>query len=355
MPGTTTTLGQLARLVGGTLCGDEQIPLSGAAILRDARPGEITLADKADLAPLLAACPAAAVIVPASFTPEGRPYIIVNHVHRAFAQIVTHFRPPRAAARRGVHPGAIVSPTAVLGDDVEVHPGAMIADDVRIGSGSTIHSGVRILPGCTIGSHATIYPNAVLHEDTIVGDRVILHAGVILGSFGFGYDSSSGRHELSAQLGWVEIGDDVEIGANSTVDRGTYGATVIGAGTKVDNLCQVAHNCRIGRHNLICSQVGIAGSSTTGDYVVLAGQVGVRDHVHVGDRVQVGAKGGVRCDIPAGEKYIGIPAIPEREQAAILFALQRLPAMRKEFRRLQELVEKLAPAAEAKESNRDAA
>ena len=220
-------------------------------------------------------------------------------------------------------------------------PYATIGDDVKIGDGSTIHSGVHIMAGSEIGENVTIFPGAVLYENTVVGARSIIHAAVVLGAYGFGYDQVEGRHCLTAQLGNVIIGADVEIGAGTTIDRGTYGPTVIGDGTKIDDQVMVAHNCRIGRHNMLCSQVGIAGSSTTGDYVVLAGQVGVRDHVHIGSGTIVGAKGGIINDVPDGSRYIGIPATPEREQKVRLAAVSKLPEMRHQLKALQRTVDKL--------------
>jgi len=173
----------------------------------------------------------------------------------------------------------------------------------------------------------TIFPGAVLYENTVVGARSTIHAAAVLGAYGFGYDHVDGRFRLTAQLGNVIVGADVEIGAGTTIDRGTYGPTVIGDGTKIDDQVMIAHNCRLGRHNMLCSQVGIAGSSTTGDYVVLAGQVGVRDHVHVGSGAIVGAKGGIVNDVPEGSRYIGIPATPEREQKLKQAALSKLPGL----------------------------
>jgi UDP-3-O-[3-hydroxymyristoyl] glucosamine N-acyltransferase len=180
-----------------------------------------------------------------------------------------------------------------------------------------------------------------LYEDTIVGDRCIIHAGAVIGAYGFGYLTEHGRHRLSAQLGHVEMESDVEIGACTTIDRGTYGPTAIGAGTKIDNLVQIAHNCRIGRHNLLCSHVGIAGSCTTGDYVVMAGQAGSRDHINIGDRVTVGAQAGIMHDIDDGETQVGSPATPVRQQMVMQAALSRLPEMRKELKALQHQVERL--------------
>lgn len=331
-------LAQIAQLVAGTLAGPGDLLISGAATLSAARAGEISLLDSTAKTQQLARSAASAAVVPRGFAPGALPAIHVDDVHAAFAQIVRYFRPVREAARIGVSPHAVVSTTARLGADVDVHAGATIADDVEIGAGSTIHAGVRILPGCRIGIGSTIFPNAVLYDHTIVGARAIIHAGAVLGAYGFGYSLVDGRHQLSAQLGYVEVGDDVEIGACTTIDRGTYGPTVIGTGTKIDNQVMIAHNCRLGRHNLICSQAGIAGSTTTGDYVVMAGQAGVRDHVHIGDRAVLGAKAGVPNDVPADTVVFGSPARPEREQKLIFAAEARLPEFRKQLKQLQAIV-----------------
>jgi UDP-3-O-[3-hydroxymyristoyl] glucosamine N-acyltransferase len=241
----------------------------------------------------------------------------------------------------GISPRAVISPTATLGRNVDVHPLATIGDDVQIGDGTAIHSGVHVMAGSRIGPGVTIFPNAVLYENTIVGPRCVIHAGAVLGAYGFGYCCVEGRHRLSAQLGNVVLEADVEVGAGTTIDRGTYGATTIGEGTKIDNQVMIAHNCRIGRHNMLCAQVGIAGSTTTGDYVVMAGQVGVRDHVHVGTKAVLGAMAGVINDVPDNGRFVGIPATPEREQMVKQAALAKLPEMRRQIKQLQASVDKL--------------
>ncbi len=337
-----TTLAQLAELVGGELHGEGTLAIRGAAPLCDAEPGHITMLDRADREATLKNCRATAVLAPRDLVPNGRPLIRVADVRGAFATIVAFFRPRRSAAERGISPDAFVSPTATFGEDIDIHPRAVIGDDVVIGARVTVHSGVKIQAGCRIGDDATLYPNAVLYEDTVVGPRCIIHAGAILGAHGFGYDSSTGVHKLSSQLGNVILEADVEIGANTTVDRGTYGPTVLGEGTKVDNLVQIGHNCRIGRHNMLCAQVGIAGSTTTGDYVVMAGQVGVKDHVHIGTGAVLGAMAGVISDIPPHSQYVGIPATPAREQVIKQVALGKLPEMRKQLKQLEKTVEELA-------------
>jgi len=350
MPGTrgkgfrmAIRLAELAKLVNGELIGDGNLFVSGAGTLQDTGPGEITLVDTPSKADKLVVSQASAAVIPESFAVQAltMPAIRVPDVHRAFTQIVMHFQPPRAKSAAGVSPLAAVSPTARLGSNVEVHPLATIEEDVEIGNNVRIHSGVRILPGCRIADDVTIFPNAVLYENTQVGPRTLIHAGAVIGCYGFGYRFVEGRHAPTAQLGHVEIGADVEVGANTTIDRGTYGRTTIGDGTKIDNQVMIAHNCRIGRHNMICSQVGVAGSTTTGEYVVMAGQVGVRDHVQIGDRAMIGAKAGVSHDISPGACVLGTPATDEREQKLRYAAFARLPEMRKQLKQLQQMVDSL--------------
>ncbi|HEY2147068.1 MAG TPA: UDP-3-O-(3-hydroxymyristoyl)glucosamine N-acyltransferase [Pirellulales bacterium] len=336
-----TSLAMLAKLVGGRLAGagNGGVEIEGAATLEDAEPGQISFLDSAEKAHRLADCRATALIVPADFVPERWPAIQATDVHRAFAAIVRHFHPQRRSPRVGISPLALVTCTARIGENVDIHPGAAIGDAVEIGGNSIIHSGVRLMAGCVLGRGVTIYPNAVLYENTIVGDRSVIHASAVIGAYGFGYKLVGEEYERSAQLGNVEIGCDVEIGACTTIDRGTYSATVIGDGTKIDNQVMIAHNCRIGRHNMICSQVGVAGSTTTGDYVVMAGQVGVRDHVHIGARAVLGAKAGVSNDVPDGAHVLGAPAIPVREQKLQFALMARLPEMRDQLKELQRRLE----------------
>jgi UDP-3-O-[3-hydroxymyristoyl] glucosamine N-acyltransferase len=329
------TLEELARLVGGVVNGDPATQISGAVVVEDAANGEITLIDKAEHLKRLAGCAASAVLVAADMPEIALPTLRVQSIHEAFGKLVAAFHPARAARRIGVSPLASVSPTARIADNVDIHPFAVIGDEVIIETGATIHPGVHVMAGCRIGAGATIFANAVLYEDTVVGPRAIIHSAVVLGCYGFGYSLVDGRHQRAAQLGYVEVQADVEIGAGTTVDRGSYGRTIIGEGSKLDDQVMIGHNCRIGRHNLICSQVGIAGSTSTGDYVVMAGQVGIRDHVHIGSRAVLGAKAGISNDVPEKSFYLGCPATPEREQKLMMASYSKLPEMRRELRKLQ--------------------
>jgi UDP-3-O-[3-hydroxymyristoyl] glucosamine N-acyltransferase len=266
------------------------------------------------------------------------PVILVEDVRTSFARVVSHLRPPHQQTRTGISQGAWVSPLAQLGENIDIHAGASIDEHVVIGRGTTIHAGVRILAGCVIGKQVTIFPNAVLYPQTRIGDESILHAGAVIGGYGFGYQFQDGKHQLGAQLGYVVIGRQVEIGANTMIDRGTFGATSIGDGTKIDNQVQIGHNCQIGKHNLICSQVGIAGSVSTGNYVVIAGQVGFADHVHVGNHATIGAKSGIMNNVAEGLTVLGYPATPEREQKLKQVAWSKLPEMRKQFRKMRQQI-----------------
>jgi UDP-3-O-[3-hydroxymyristoyl] glucosamine N-acyltransferase len=335
------TLAELAVLVDGQVVGDGKVLLRGAAPLADAGPGDITLVDRLERQATLASSLASAAVVPRTFVPDGISVIQVDDLHQAFGRIIAHFHPPRAKLRPGISPLAAISPTARLGQNVSVHPYAVIGDDVEIGDNAVIHSGAAIMDGSKIGCDVTIFPNAVLYENTIVGPRAVIHAHAVLGAYGFGYSMVQGHHQLAAQLGHVVLGADVEIGAGTTIDRGTYGPTVIGEGTKIDNQVMVAHNCHIGRHNMLCAQVGIAGSTTTGEYVVMAGQAGIRDHVHIGDKAVLGAMAGVMSDVPAAARVVGIPATPEREQMIKQAALAKLPEMRRQLKQLQAVVDAL--------------
>lgn len=324
---TMTTLGQLAKLVQGTVVGNGQFAVSGAATLADATEHDISFVDHAKLRDRIAGSSAAAVLIPEDWSEVAKPAIRVAQVRSAFAAIVNHFRPPYVERQLGISPLAQIDASAVYGENCEIHPGAVVGPEVVLGDRVTLHANVVIMGRCHLGNDVTIFPArcciVTLKWPACCDSRECGHRRVWLW---LRYDPR--QTSRGDQLGYVILQRDVEIGANSTIDRGTYGPTIIGTGSKIDNLVMIAHNCRIGRHNLICSQVGIAGSSTTGDYVVMAGQVGVPDHVKIGNRAILGAKAGIMRDVPDDITVLGIPATPERDQLAKQAAFAKLPEMR---------------------------
>ena len=336
------TLGELAALVSGEVVGDPSTEIVGAASVDRAQPQEICLvtSDKY-LAKLKQSQASAAVLARGMEIVPNKSAILVDDVTAAFAKIVRLFRPQVTRQPIGISPAAHVSPDADIGDNVNIYPGATILAGAKIGAGTTIFPNVTVMENCQIGSEVQIFPNATLYENTIVKDRVILHAGVVLGAYGFGYESGPTGHQLSSQLGNVVIESDVEIGANTTVDRGTFESTVISQGAKIDNLVQIGHNCVVGQHNLLCAQVGIAGSCTTEQFVVMAGQVGLADHLHVGAHVQIAAKSGLMHDAEPGRRMFGVPARNSREGLQITAAQAKLPALIKSVFKLTKRVANL--------------
>jgi UDP-3-O-[3-hydroxymyristoyl] glucosamine N-acyltransferase len=310
--------------------------IDAARPLGEAGPGDITFVENEKNAHYLHTCAASAAVVPLSFPVNGRVLIRVADPLAAFVTIVRHLHGEAEASASGIDPNAFIHPTARIGDAPSIFPFAAIGEGSTVGARCRIHSGAVVGRHCRLGEDVTLYPNSVLYDGTVLGNRVIVHANAVLGADGFGYRLHEGRHVKVPQLGYVEIGDDVEVGACTTIDRGTFQATRIGSGTKIDNLVQVGHNCQVGQHNLFVSQLGIAGSSSTGDFVVIAGQVGITDHVHIGTGATIGAKAGVTKDVPAGQRMLGAPATPEREQKRILMSLEKLPELRKDVRRIKQ-------------------
>jgi UDP-3-O-[3-hydroxymyristoyl] glucosamine N-acyltransferase len=338
------TVQQLAALVEGQVHGDGSLVLTAARALHEAGPGQITFLDHERHGRHLKASHASAAVVGANliaklpdFTPDaGMTFIAVKDPLLAFITVVEHLHGRPTPPLHGIDPQASVDPAAVVGPEPSIHAFACVAAGAVVGARCRIHSGAVVGRDCRLGDDVTLYPNVVLYDGTVLGDRVIIHANAVLGADGFGYRLQNARHVKVPQLGSVDIGDDVEIGACTTIDRGTFQATRVGAGTKIDNLVQIGHNCRIGKHNLLVSQVGVAGSCTTGDYVVMAGQVGVADHVHIGDKAQIGAKAGVPSDLAASTRYLGIPAKPENEARRIMLSLERLPGLVRDMRALKQ-------------------
>lgn len=331
----TVTVRQLASWVQGDVAGDGELPILAARALTEAGPGDLTFVDDDRHLPAWHASPAAAAVVSATVPVNGRPLIRVRDPLMAFAAIAQKLRGLNDDTGPRIDPSAHIHPTALVASDAEVGPFAVIGADAVVGARTVIHAGVAVGRRCRLGADVVLHPHVVLYDDCTLGDRVIVHANSVLGADGFGYRTQGGRHVKVPQLGTVEVDNDVEIGACTTIDRGTFGPTRIGAGTKIDNLVMVAHNCQIGKHNLFVSQVGIAGSTSTGDYVVMAGQVGVADHLHIGDRAMLGAKAGVHKDVAPGSRMLGAPATPDREQMRIMMTLEKLPELRREIKKIK--------------------
>jgi UDP-3-O-[3-hydroxymyristoyl] glucosamine N-acyltransferase len=329
------TVRQLADLIQGKGHGDGDQLITEARSLVQAQAGHITFVESDRHARRLADCRASAVVVPRDFPVNGRTIIQAADPLTAFITIVQHLRGKEAPPAAGVDPRAVVHPSVTLGPGCSVQALASVGEGTVLGARCRVYPGAVIGRNCRLGDDVIVYPNAVLYDHTVLGHRVVVHANAVLGADGFGYRTQQGRHVKVPQLGSVIVEDDVEIGACTTIDRGTFDATRIGTGTKIDNLVQIAHNCQIGPHNLLVSQVGIAGSSTTGAYVVMAGQVGVADHVHIGDQAVLGTRSGASADLPGGESYLGTPATPAKEHMRIVVALTRLPEMRQELRRIK--------------------
>jgi UDP-3-O-[3-hydroxymyristoyl] glucosamine N-acyltransferase len=332
-------LGDVARHLGGEIAGDPDIDIRGASGIHDAGEGEVTfLADRK----LIEACAGsrASGVVVKQFIPEiGKPQIIVANPLYAFAKLLELFH-VKPALSTGISDSAFVSPQASIGKDVSIHAFAYVSDSAVIGDRTIIHPGAFVGAGAVVGEECLIYPHVTVCERVTIGNRVIIHAGSVLGSDGFGYVFEGGRHYKIPQIGTVVIGDDVEIGANVTIDRATTGETVIGKGTKIDNLVQIGHNVKIGEHSIIVSQVGIAGSTEIGSHVVLGGQVGVADHATIDDGCMLGAQSGVFGHLSRGI-YSGSPAIPHRDwlKASALFA--RLPELHKKIRELEDTLRRM--------------
>jgi UDP-3-O-[3-hydroxymyristoyl] glucosamine N-acyltransferase len=337
----TITLADLASLTGGLLeNGDPALAITGAAALADATAAQVTFFGNARYLPDLKQSKAAAAFVPLDFAEQIPAALIkVANPSIAFALALEKFAPPPVTYPPGIHPTAVIGPDVTLGDGVSIQPYAVIEAGASIGPGSVIGAHAFIGQESTLGPECFLYPHVTLRERTRLGARVIIHSGTVVGSDGFGYEFSAGHHVKIPQTGCVQIDNDVEIGANVTIDRARFGRTWIQEGTKIDNLVQIAHNVVIGRHSIIVSQTGISGSSRLGQYVTLAGQVGLVGHIEIGDRVIVGAKSGVSKDIPAGETWFGYPATPMKESKERLAYINRLEKLYARVRKLEQVLD----------------
>jgi UDP-3-O-[3-hydroxymyristoyl] glucosamine N-acyltransferase len=328
---------EIALLVGGSVEGDGEREIRGVAALETATEQDLAFAE-GDLALRRRAdSRAGCILVPEGVSVSGHTTIAVRNLRRDFIRVAEVLHPPRVA-HPGVHPTAVIAADARLGPDVSVGPYVVIESGASVGAGTSLGAGVFLGEGATLGSRCVLHPRVTLYPGVQVGDGVILHSGVVLGSDGFGYLFADGRHQKFPQLGGLIIEDDVEIGSNSTVDRGSLGTTRIGKGTKIDNLVQVAHNVKIGCHTVIAAQTGISGSTEIGDYVVMGGQVGIGDHARIGDGAVIGGGTGILPgkSVRKGSVMWGTPARPLAEFKKMYAHLGRLPALAKKVKELSE-------------------
>jgi UDP-3-O-[3-hydroxymyristoyl] glucosamine N-acyltransferase len=350
------TAQDISTIANGRLIGDPARAICDAKPVHVAGEHDLTFAtDRKKLKIAIERTPAIVVIPEAlaDHIPEDSraTFIVADDPQNAVLQSLARLHPAQPAAKPGISPDAFISETAQIGNDVTIHACVHIGDDAVIGDRCVLHPGVVIGAGCRLGDDVTLAPYVVLYPNVEIGSRVDMQSGVILGGDGFGYRTHDGNHQRVAHFGTLKIGDDVDIGALSTFDRAVIGTTVIGDGTKIGNLVAVAHNCELGKHNLLVSQVGFAGSVTTGEYVVCAGQVGVGDHVHLGDHCTLAAKTGVHRDLPGNQLYLGAPAAPIAQTTKQMMALRKLPEMRQTVRSLEKQVAALTAQLEKLMSN----
>ena len=319
---------EIVEFVGGEYTGKSDLSIAWVASLVSAGPEQLSFLSNRKYAAELAATKAGAVLVPKKLEGNDPRWIRVDDPYFAFARIMNRWFSDRPLPK-GVSPKAVVAESARVGKNVALGHFAVVGENVVVGNNVTIFHGVSIEAGSVIGDDCIIYPNVVIYDGTRIGNRCIIHAGVVIGSDGYGFATHQGKHHKIPQIGIVRIEDDVEIGAGSTIDRAALGETVIGEGTKIDNLVQIGHNVKVGKHCLLVSQVGIAGSTELGDYVAVAGQSGFSGHLKIGNRVQVAAKSAVLDDFPDDTKVMGSPAVPFTEFARRHAAVKKLARKKK--------------------------
>jgi UDP-3-O-[3-hydroxymyristoyl] glucosamine N-acyltransferase len=337
---TRFRLGELAERVGGRVVGDSARTIAGVASLERAGPGDLAFLTNPRYRRAAESTRAGAVLVAEGTEVGGRDLLVAKEPYAALATILALFA-PETARKPGVSPLAAIGSDVRLGDAVEIGPFAFLDDGAAVGDRATVGAGCVLGRGASLGEETVLLPRVVLYPGTRVGARCRIHAGVVIGGDGFGFASTGGKHRKVPQLGSVVVGDDVEIGANTTIDRGAVGDTIVGSGTKIDNLVMVAHGVEIGEHGLLVAQSGIAGSTKLGNGVTIAAQSGVAGHLTLGDRSAVAAKTAVFQDVEAGEVVSGIPAVPHREWKRSAVLQRRLPELLAELKDLRARVERL--------------
>lgn len=336
------TLYEIANLVQGVVIGDDSIQISSLSPIDNITAGALVFAEGDENVKIAEASNAAALLVSHTMVKSPKPLIQVPHPFKAFIKLIHHFNPPKKPVY-GIHPTAVIGEGVQLGQNLSIGPYVVIESGSVIGNNCILKSHIHIGHDVQIGNNTTIHPHVTVYDNCHIGSRVVIHATSVIGSDGFGYIFIDGQHQKVPHIGRVIIEDDVEIGASTAIDRATMGATVIGEGTKIDNLVQIAHSVKLGKHNILCAFTGIAGSSTSGNNVIFAANVGVSDHVRIDDGVVLGARTGVPPNkhLKEGIVYLGSPARPKEKAIENELAVNRIPLIRKNIKTLTEQIAEL--------------
>ncbi|GAX62743.1 UDP-3-O-[3-hydroxymyristoyl] glucosamine N-acyltransferase [Candidatus Scalindua japonica] len=335
------TLKELADYLGGEVIGDENIKIKGVMTIDEAREGYITFVSNIKYIKKIEETSASAILVSPGITTKGKNLLVTKNPYLAFAKVVDLMMSPEKVYPGSLDNSARVSDSAEIGANVTAYPFVFIGENVKVADNVVLYPGVYVGDNCQIGKDTVIHPNTVLHRGTTIGERVVVHSNSVIGCSGYGYAPDGKKYYKIPQVGVTVIEDDVDIGANTTINRGVLGETRIKRGTKIDSEVMIAHNVEIGEDTLITSQVGIAGSVEIGNNVILAGGAGVAGHIKVGDNVQVGGWSGVIKDLPPGGTYLGTPAIEIERMRKCFIIIQKLPEMKNTIKDLQKKIEQL--------------
>jgi len=334
------TLSEIAAYLQASVVGEGAVEIRDIKGLDEAGEGDLTFLANPKYRKKIATTAASAILVSAPVEGTGKNFIVVKDPYAALARLLALFYPEERDFQ-GVSPAAFIGPGALVADGATVYPGAYVGAGARVGRGTVLYPGVYVGHGAAVGEDCILYPNVTVYRRCLIGNRVILHAGVVVGSDGFGFANPGIENRKVPQVGIVQIDDDVEIQANTTIDRGTLGKTWIQRGAKIDNLVQIAHNVVIGENSIVVAQVGISGSTRLGKRVIIGGQAGLVGHIHVGDNVMIAARAGVNKDIPSSRIMSGAPAIPHAEWLRLNAHILRLPEMHKTVQELRKKIEEL--------------
>ena len=335
------TLSEIAEIIGGEVVGDDKILITGLSGIKEAKEGDLTFVANSKFYPYLKQTKASALLIPRDLEVPGKSVIRTDNPSSAFTKIVAQLSNDALPTPRGIHEKALIAEDVLLAEDVSIGPYAILEQGCRIGKGTVISAGCYIGKATICGDHCLIYPNVTIRERIKIGHHVIIHSGSVIGSDGFGYEETNGVYEKIPQLGTVVIEDHVEIGANVTIDRARFDKTLIGRGTKIDNLVQIGHNVIIGEDCIIVAQVGISGSTTVEKKSILAGQAGIAGHLTIGAGSVISAQAGVTKSVPPHSRVSGYPARHHTEAKRINAHVQRLPHYVDEIRSLKKKVEEL--------------